>query len=992
MYLYFKRHKVLFYAVFLSTTAFFAWFSLKINFEEDISKLLPSTEKGGAEELVFSNLKVKEKIFILFHSPSGMLDPDGLIAVCDEFTRALWEKDTVYNAINDILYRIDEDVLQDGIGFLYEHVPVFLDNMQYESMDSLCNKEHVAQQMDENYATLISPAGMAFKDMIVKDPIAMRKLFISNINNIGNGLGGDFIFYQQHIFTKDTSIVLAFLSPRFKSFDSKQSIRLAEIVEQEIENFQQQNSEIEILYHGAPVQSVYNSRRIKMDLLLTISISLTLIGILLLFCFKNKSTLLYLILPVAYGVLFSMSTIYLIKGSMSLMSMGIGAVVMGVAFSYCLHVLTHYKYVSDPKKVLRDQTVPVILGSLTTIGAFAGLLLTKSELLQDFGLFASLGLVGTTLFCLFFLPQLFHPKTNRKSEKAFIVLEKINSYPLEKKKWLITLIIVVSVLCFAFSGQVKFDFDLQHIGYHQKRVVRSNTLLASKATDNLSTVYFAAVSEQLDSALIAARRLCNKMDKLIENNKIQGYSAAFSLFVPTGEQQKRIDHWNEYWTDAKKADIRQKVTEAGRKYKFADQTFTPFFELLDAEYEPVSLYDAGIIPKEILNNIIEYTDNRYLVFIPVRMDRALLVETGDYLVADDPQAVVVDPMYYTGNMVRLINDDFNIILGISSLFVLIVLLLSYKSVVLVVLAFLPMCLSWYIVLGTMAIFGISFNLINIVISSFIFGIGVDYSIFIMDGLLATYRTRAPLLMYHKTAILFSAVILIIVVVSLLFAVHPAISSIGVSTLIGMVATIFIAYSLQPFLFALLITNRTAKGKAPIALCNLFLWCKKTPERVLKNNYLYKGNAVNRQLTGELAKTNRYALLGDAVKGHKNLLDYRCGHGFCSYWASLTDDHIKITGFDANHKAMALADNGYLKTDRMQFTINRSALNAVYDVVFIQKSVLSGEAALKAMIANAQTIILRNELMNKYRTLLEGLHFKETGADELFVVVRRQTIF
>ena len=39
-----------------------------------------------------------------------------------------------------------------------------------------------------------------------------------------------------------------------------------------------------------------------------------------------------------------------------------------------------------------------------SIGAFAGLLFTDSQLLRDFGLFASLTLVGTTLFSLVLLP------------------------------------------------------------------------------------------------------------------------------------------------------------------------------------------------------------------------------------------------------------------------------------------------------------------------------------------------------------------------------------------------------------------------------------------------------------------------------------------------------------------------------------------------------------------------------------------------------------
>ena len=128
----------------------------------------------------------------------------------------------------------------------------------------------------------------------------------------------------------------------------------------------------------------------------------------------------------------------------------------------------------------------------------------------------------------------------------------------------------------------------------------------------------------------------------------------------------------------------------------------------------------------------------------------------------------------------------------------VVLLLSFRNIPVAVIAFLPMAMSWYIVLGIMGAFGLQFNLINIVISTFIFGIGVDYSIFVMDGLLG--RGNPKLLTYHKTAIFFSAIVLIIGIASLMFATHPAISSIGVATLIGMGSTIIITYTLEPFLF------------------------------------------------------------------------------------------------------------------------------------------------------------------------------------------------
>ncbi|GHT22479.1 hypothetical protein FACS189430_04320 [Bacteroidia bacterium] len=961
----------------------FVWLSLKIEFEEDITKLLPPIEnEQGTQTLAFANLKVKDMVFIQFYDRDGTTDADTLSAICDAFVGNLLAKDSASHTINNVMSRIDEDLFQNAVGFLYENVPVFLDSTQYKQLDALLTAEAVEKQMAENYSLLVSAAGGEFQDIIVKDPIALRNIFLSAFGN-GNPLGGSYTFINQHIATSDSSVVIAFLAPNFQSFNSKQNLLLCSLIEDEIAHFQQQYPNVEILYHGAPVRGVYNSRRIKMDLLLTVSVSLALICIILLLCFKNKSTLLYLVAPVLYGIVFSMAAIYLIKGTMSLMAIGIGAIIMGVAFSYVLHVLTHHKYINEPVQLLKDQTVPVSLGALTTIGAFMSLMLTESDLLKDFGLFASLGLLGTTIFSLLFLPQIFNLKNNRKSERAFAWLEKINSFPFEKQKWLIAVIVAASVVCFLKSNlQNSFDSNLQNIGYHDEMVVKSEKLLAEKTIgiDSLTTIYLAAVSEDLDSALISAKRLCVRLDEAVREGYISGYTQSFSLFIPASEQEKRIEQWNAYWTADKKADIRRKVTAAAVKNKFAPNAFEPFFDILDTEYEPVSLYAAGIVPEQLLSSMIEFTDNRYMVFVPVTMDFNRLLESGGFITQTNPDILVLDPMFYTTSMVNMIRDDFNIILGISSLFVLVVLLLAYRNITLSALSFLPMGLSWYIVLGMMAIFGIKFNLINIIISSFIFGIGVDYSIFIMDGLLARFRTRKPLLVYHKTAIFFSAVILIIAVSSLLFAVHPAISSIGVATLIGMGATIVIAYSLQPFLFALLISGRTDKGKAPLAL-NRLLWIHQPPPvRDIRCNYLYKGNAVESHLNRALKRTKNYALLTEIIAGKQHLLDYGCGAGFCSYYAALVNPTIDVTGFDT--QSVAMADNCYRKTDRMRFTTDSASLSGDYDVLVLQS--LPDAAVLADLLKHAKAALLSKKYLSDGKPHLERAGLEETGQDELFI--------
>ena len=610
-----------------------------------------------------------------------------------------------------------------------------------------------------------------------------------------------FTLIDGYLFVPDSTVALAFLAPNFSSFDSMSGLLLVDMLEKEIDAFKAEHPEVEVYFHGSPVNSVFNSRQIRSDLMLTVGLSLLVICIVLGYCFRNKSTLFMLLSPVVYGAFFALACIYWLKGGMSLMAMGIGAIVMGVALSYCLHVLTHYKYVSDPVQVLKDQSTPVILGCLTTIGAFLGLLFTESELLKDFGWFASFAMVGTTFFALVFLPHFFRPEGNRRSDKAFKVLDKINSYPLDEKRGIRIALEALCLICLFTAGWVTFDSDLRNIGYNEPKVVKSRQLYEEKNSTGYATQYYAATSEDLDEALMYNKAIIATLDSLQKEGVLHQYAKVSELFIPLEEQEERIALWKDYWTEERIAEVQLTVNRMAKKNGLDPIMFEPFNMMIESDYEAESLYDAEVLPESLVSNFIELTDEgKYVVFTSVQLQEANKKIVND-AVAVLPHAVCIDPFYYTNDMVSMLNDDFNTILGISSIFVFIVLLVSFRSFPIALIAFLPMGLSWYVVQGIMGIFGLQFNLINIIIATFIFGIGVDYSIFVMTGLIAKAKGEDDnLLTYHKTAIFFSAFVLMIVTGSLLFATHPAIHSIGISTLIGMSATILITYTLQPALF------------------------------------------------------------------------------------------------------------------------------------------------------------------------------------------------
>ena len=775
----------------------FLYFGLRLHFEEDISKLLPSSSVES--QLAFGSIQLKDKIYIQVTSADEPLSTEVLAERTDEFIELLYEKDTSNHLISNVLYKMEPETAINALDFVLGHIPSFIDTSAYHDFEKALEPEAIEKQMWVNYEQMMEDETGDITQAIMYDPLNLRDVVLGDVLQ---SAAGNFNIIDGQLFCPDSTVTLAFLAPAFRSLDSKASTQFSRMLSHAQKEFETQHPDVKVHAHGDPIGSVSNAGRIKADLVVTVGISLILILILIGFCFRNFGFLVKLLLPIIYGTAFSLACIYWIKGEMSLMALGLGAIVLGVAISYTLHVLIHHFFVGDPEKLLQDESTPVFLGCITTVGAFCSLLFTDSDLLRDFGMFASFALLGSTLFALIFLPH-FLPSIKADSQgKTFRRISRLNNLPFDKKPWFLVLIMVIVVIGILFAPKVKFDSDLRNLDYNSPEEIMAENLYNTKNNDGFFHLYFATVSTDIDEALEADKSLMLMLDTLSKNGVVHSYTSFIpKLFVTQADQEQRIAAWNNFWTEERKAFAIAQVEKGAMNFGLDPMMFYDFKELLNADYEPASLLENEVVPDNLLGNFIECNaDNQYMVFTDVSMDFDEKDVATDALVTN-PKTFVLEPFYYCKSMVEVINDDFNIAVWISSLFVLLILLVSFRNLITALLSFIPMVLSWFMVQGYMALIGLEFNLINIIISTFIFGVGVDYSIFITEGLLTQARTgNSDVLTWHKVAIFFSAVILVIVVVSLLFAIHPAIRSIGLITLIGMASTIMISYALQPFAF------------------------------------------------------------------------------------------------------------------------------------------------------------------------------------------------
>ncbi len=811
IYRYFREHRPVFWTSMVALFLVFGYFSSQIHLEEDLNKLMPSSRnEDGSMKLAFANLRIKDKTFLLFEGKKGV-STDKIAEVCDAFVDSLMaldnQGDSSSRTIGDVFYRLSDDLMPDGIDYLTEHLPSYIDTTLYAHIDTLITPAHMARQMRQNKEDMEGEFGSAYPELIQSDPIGLRNVLAAQMQPLLAGGTGGYNTIDGHFFVADSTVCVAFITPRFSATNTGQGSVLFQHLNTLIEQFAASHPDVRVCYHGTPASGFYNATQIKQDLVYTVGGSLLLVIVFLLLCFRRRSTLPLLLLPVAFGTLFGLTMMYFIKGQFSLIALGIGAIILGVALSYVLHILTHHRYVSDPEQLLRDQVRPVCLGCLTTIGSFTGLIFVNTALLQDFGLFATFAILGTTMFCLVFLPQLLGKGVGEsRPNKAFLLINRINAYPFHSKKPLLATILLVTVVCigaYVVRG-TQFDANMHNLGYEEENTTYSENLLRGKTFTGDKEKYFAASGKTMEEAIAHFGVLEHKLDSLKQLGLVKSYTPTDQIFVPMQVQRQRIAAWKSYWTEARLQKVRTLIAQTAPAAGLNPEGFEPFFELARADYEPDALYRAGIIPEGYLSTLMEQSyDGEYLCFTSVRCaNDTVQSKTSDYYricdaIANVPHLMVLDTYYYTIDTLVGMNEDFNVLQWVSMAFVFVVLLASFRcNIRKTLLAFMPILLSWIIVLGAMALFDVRFNLINIIISTFIFGIGVDYSIFVMNGL-TEGGTDNKLLSYHKTAIFFSAVILIVTVASMLFARHPAIRSVGFATLVGLVSAVVLSYVVQP---------------------------------------------------------------------------------------------------------------------------------------------------------------------------------------------------
>ena len=709
----------------------------RLSYKEDIRDFLPLDEEERAALNDYDRQAQTSLIVaIIEHRDSTIDDPDLLVESVETFIDAISDVEglTVQSVFSQMEERQED---------LYRQLPFLLEAEDYQRMDSLLRQpEFVASKLEEDKERLLMPMGSMMAHDITHDPLGLFSPVLSLLRD--TTVMDRFDLYDGCLLTADHRRALVMMSSPYGGSETASNERLLEVLKVKADSVSSlltsHSSLLEpplsIRFCGAPVIAVTNASQIKTDSLISVSIAVVLILLLLWFFLRSLRNILLIAFSIGWGWVFAVACLSWVHQEVSVIVIGISSIIVGIAINYPLHLIAHLSHTHDVRQALKEVVKPLVVGNITTVGAFFALVPLRAAALRDLGLFSSFLLVGTILFTIIWLPQVLRFKFTVDSlqftDDYSAVSERLASQSTVNRKlstvnnntrWLIAAILLLTAFFGYHSLHTTFDADLTHINYMTP-------------------------AQRTDMALLQQLMPTDTQRQQDLNDRLPSTPEA---------QQDRLRLWQS-WTSSHHDQLQFSLRQEADRIGFAPDSFDPFFALLSPSSE-------GLANISSVNRKLSTVNKNPFASIATHL-----------------------------------SDDFNYIGWTCACIVFFFLWASFRSLPLALLSFLPMAVSWLWILGIMALLGIQFNIINIILSTFIFGQGDDYTIFMTEGTVYEYTHRRPMLASYRRAIILSALIMFIGIGSLITARHPALHSLAEVTIVGMFSVVLMAFVIPPVVF------------------------------------------------------------------------------------------------------------------------------------------------------------------------------------------------
>ena len=448
---------------------------------------------------------------------------------------------------------------------------------------------------------------------------------------------------------------------------------------------------------------------------------------------------------------------------------------------------------------------------------------------------------------------------------------RMSNFAIEGHRRIVAVLAVVTVVLGYFSLSTGFDTDIRNINYMTEAEAADIARLQSyvKGDSSASTIYVITEGRDADEGVQQGhyRNGTTVQDGFCRDNGPCGVAGGLSAWPGgAGTQDCTLG----CILEGRGAGLADSLERDAVSLGFSASAFGVFKEIIGKGYKVEGPeYFSPLVSTALAGYSL--SDSSFVALVSAVSVAPSDVARARDAIGEGDGHYTFDVNTFTSGMAESLSGEFNYIAFSCGIIVFVFLWLSFGRIELSLIAFLPMAVSWIWILGLMDLSGLKFNIVNIILATFIFGQGDDYTIFITEGLVYEYTYGKRLLASFKSSIIISALIMFTGIGALVISDHPALFSLAAVTVVGMFSVVLMAYLLPPLAFGFLVGREGNRRDVPLTLWGM-LRRPRRPDAFtdaascvwwIRTRYIYKGLDVERRCRRVLSAVGRCSSVVDS---------------------------------------------------------------------------------------------------------------------------------
>lgn len=785
------------------------------------------TEKVGLQSILISSVDMPREM------PANTREAV-VRSIADRYARS--------TLIDEVDFRRDQFDLGRIYPVLLRYLPHLLKPDDVGRLHRMVTDEEIHRRVRSNKKLLLTPFGVAAKQMVVMDPLGLGTLLEGSLSIPSKSLvqKGHNGFYS----TGDGNYLI-FLKPRRPPQDIRFSkCLMAEMKVMEADALQAAQPHLgpfsdrpTISHTGGYPIAVNDEATTKKDI--KVSLVTSIIGVLTLFgvCFRTIRTLVHVTIPLGMSIVWTMGSAGLLFGHLNLLTCIFSCVLVGLGIDFAIHFINRFYSPDKTSDSLEERLAStyqetgagIIIGALTTAAAFMSIGISDFRGFRELGVVTGVGILFCLLAMLFVLPALLvRSHAAAKGHAVQIagfglprVIDLLGRHPLPS----LGILVMVAVLMMMAGTRVGFDDNLKNFRSSDDQTLKLQDQVTQWLGGSSAPTLLVLSGPSEPAVMNAGARIWRALKSLETSGQVADVTALQAFFPPPEQQAQNLKQVRQLDWRRIQGTFRAALSANGLKNLKA---YDDYFKTLQAAFGdrdvllPSHLADTELQP--LLQMFLYTKGDRYKSVIYVRptLDLWSRRDAAQFRDAIEThlisRGIGVDQFTLTGAhllssaLKTVILENLRSALLLAVAVILATLWIYYRRLLLLVGALSPLVTAMAMLAGIMVLFRIHFNFINVVVLPMVVGIGIDDGVHLTNTYINNgerYSTGA--LAQTGRGVMLTSLTTMVGFGSIALSHYPGLKSMGYVAVIGVGTCLLTSLFLLPPILSILGKANRRKG-------------------------------------------------------------------------------------------------------------------------------------------------------------------------------------